>query len=209
MSNQEFGLCVILTSPVVGYDICAEAAVVCGVRYLQLRMKDTPRTEVIAVARRLKRITAGSPTLLIVNDDSVAALESGADGVHFGQCDLPPDFRRESFAALRLVGISTHNEEQAHAALLLRPDYIGVGPVFATSTKQNHDPALGIDETARIIAAASPLPALAIGGITPERIPALLAAGARNIAVVSAVCDSREPINTIKKLQNILTDKNR
>ena len=205
---MDFGLCVILTSPVSGYEACAEAAVACGVRYLQLRMKDTPRSEVVATAHRILRITAGSPTLLVVNDDPVAALESGADGVHFGQSDIPPgwgDGVPPSRSDFKLIGISTHNLAQArHTITRFRPDYIGVGPVFATPTKRDHDPALGVAETARIIAAAAPVPALAIGGITPERIPSLAAAGIRNIAVVSAVCSARDPRMAIRGLQRAM-----
>ena len=202
-SAAQFGLCVILTSPVAGYERCAEAAVACGVRYLQLRIKreceNSSRAEIIATARRLKRITAGSPTLLIVNDDPLAALESGADGVHLGQEDLPPDFHRESLPGLKLVGISTHNAGQARRTVeQMRPDYIGVGPVFATPTKKDHAPALGIEETAHIITASAPIPALAIGGITPDKIPMLLAAKMRNIAVVSAVCAAKDPLAAIK-----------
>ena len=200
-----FGIYVILTNPTAGYESCAEAVVRRGVRYLQLRMKDAPREEIVATSRRIKRITSGSETLLIINDDAELAVEAGADGVHLGQSDLPPNFDSASLAALRplRIGISTHNAAQARAAALLKPDYIGVGPVFATSTKKDHDPALGIDETARIIA-ASETPALAIGGIGLANIPTLAAAGIANMAVVSAVCAASDPLAAITELQATL-----
>ncbi|MBR2939520.1 MAG: thiamine phosphate synthase, partial [Kiritimatiellae bacterium] len=86
---EDFGLYLVMTNPVVGYERCCEAAVNAGVRMVQLRMKDAPRAEVVAVARALRRITAGSRTLLIVNDDPEAAAEADADGVHVGQTDMP------------------------------------------------------------------------------------------------------------------------
>ncbi len=87
--DTRFGLYLILTNPRMGYEACAEAAVKAGVRYLQLRMKETPRDEVVAVARNLRGITAGTATRSIVNDDPSIASEVGADGVHLGQTDMP------------------------------------------------------------------------------------------------------------------------
>ena len=202
----DFGLYAVLTNPAAGWEACAAAAVERGVRYLQLRMKDAPRGEALSTARRIKRITDGTSTLFIVNDDAELALEAGADGAHFGQEDLPPDFVRSAFAELKVIGISTHNAAQARAAAALRPDYIGVGPVFATPTKKNHAPALGIEETARIIKASS-VPALAIGGIRLANIAALAAAGIRNMAVVSEICGSPAPRAAIVSLQAAIAAK--
>lgn len=199
-----FGLYLVLTDPVAGFERCAEAAVRAGVRCLQLRMKGASRAEVVATARRLRVITAGSATLLIVNDDADAAAAAEADGVHLGQEDEPLAAARRRHPGLRVFGLSTHNEAQAAAAAALRPppDYIGVGPVFPTPTKARPDPVLGLERAGRILA-ATPLTAVAIGGIDEHNLPDVLRAGARNFAVVRAVCARPDPGAAIRSLQEI------
>ncbi len=199
---EDFGLYLVMTDPVVGYERCCEAAVKAGVRIVQLRMKDSPRDEIVAVGRELRRITAGTQTLLIVNDDPSIAAEVEADGVHVGQGDRPvPDVRR-LYPSLRIVGLSTHNPEQARRAIDVRPDYIGVGPVFATPTKKIPDPTLGVETAGRMIASV-PFPAVAIGGLNLDTLPAVLAAGARNFAVVRAVCGASDPYAAIREIQRM------
>lgn len=199
---EDFGLYLVMTDPTVGYERCCEAAVRAGVRVVQLRMKDAPRTEVVSVAAALRRITAGTQTTFIVNDDPSVAAEVGADGVHVGQGDMPVAEVRRRYPELGVVGLSTHNPEQADAAIAQKPDYIGVGPVFATPTKKIPDPTLGTETAGRMIAGV-PFPAVAIGGIDFETLPSVLAAGARNWAVVRAVCRSPEPYDAIRRLQEI------
>ena len=199
---QDFGFYLVMTNPVVGYERCCEAAVRAGVRMVQLRMKDSPRAEIVAVGAALRRITAGTRTAFIVNDDPSIAAEVGADGVHVGQGDMPVAEVRRRFPELGLVGLSTHNPEQALASIAQKPDYIGVGPVFATPTKKIPDPVLGTETAGRMIVSV-PFPAVAIGGIDFETLPSVLAAGARNWAVVRAVCGSREPYEAIRRLQEI------
>ena len=145
---EDFGLYLVMTNPVVGYERCCEAAVNAGVRIVQLRMKDAPRAEVVSVARALRRITAGSRTLLIVNDDPEAAAEADADGVHVGQTDMPVAEVRRRFPGLKIVGKSTHSPAQALAAVGESPDYIGAGPVWPTPTKKIPDPTLGVEAAA-------------------------------------------------------------
>ena len=191
-----------MTEPVVGYERCCEAAVKAGVRIVQLRMKDRPRDEIVAVGRALRRITAGTQTLFIVNDDPSIAAEVEADGVHVGQGDRPvPDVRR-LYPSLRIVGLSTHNPEQARRAIDVRPDYIGVGPVFATPTKKVPDPTLGVETAGRMIASV-PFPAVAIGGLNLDTLPSVLAAGARSFAVVRAVCGASDPYAAIRAIQRM------
>lgn len=199
---EDFGLYLVMTDPTVGYERCCEAAVRAGVRMVQLRMKESPRTEVVSVAAALRRITAGTQTTFIVNDDPSVAAEVGADGVHVGQGDMPVAEVRRRYPELGVVGLSTHNPEQADAAIAQKPDYIGVGPVFATPTKKIPDPTLGTETAGRMIAGV-PFPAVAIGGIDFETLPSVLAAGARNWAVVRAVCRSPEPYDAIRRLQEI------
>lgn len=198
-----FGLYLILTDPVAGYARCAEAAVAEGVRYLQLRIKDRPRQEVVDTARQLRSITRGSSTLLIVNDDVHAAMEADADGVHLGQGDMSiAEARRIWSEPGRRFGLSTHDEQQELAARGQKPDYIGVGPVFATPTKKIPDPVLGVQRAGSIVR-GSPLTAVAIGGIDPERLPALLTAGVVNFAVVRAVNLAQEPREAIRGLTRV------
>lgn len=199
---RDFGFYLVMTNPVVGYERCCEAAVRAGVRMVQLRMKDAPRAGIVSVGAALRRITAGTQTTFIVNDDPSIAAEVGADGVHVGQGDMPVAEVRRRYPGLGIVGLSTHNPEQASAAIAQKPDYIGVGPVFATPTKKIPDPVLGTETAGRMIASV-PFPAVAIGGIDFGTLPSVLAAGAKNWAVVRAVCGSPEPYEAIRRLQEI------
>ena len=197
------GLYLILTDPVSGYVRCAEAAVACGVAWLQLRMKRAPRAEVLATGQRLRAITRGTATRFILNDDVEMACVLDADGVHLGQGDLPLDeARRRWLAPGKLFGLSTHNRAQAAQAARLAPDYIGVGPVFATPTKAIPDPALGLEEMEAIIRAA-PMPAVAIGGIGRDNLKEVLRHGATDFAVVRAVNLAPDPVAAIRDLQEI------
>ena len=203
---DDFGLYLVMTNPAVGYVRCCEAAVRAGVRMVQLRMKDAPRAEVVAVARELRRVTAGTATRLIVNDDPAAAAEAEADGVHVGQTDMPVAEVRRLFPSLGIVGKSTHSLAQAVAAQDESPDYIGVGPVWATPTKKIPDPTLGVAAAAEMMR-ASRCPAVAIGGIVDEgRVAELAAAGFANFAVVRAVCASDDPLAAMERLRRAFED---
>ena len=198
---EDFGLYLVMTNPVVGYERCCEAAVRAGVRMVQLRMKDAPRGELLDTARRLVAITRGSGTCLVVDDDASVAEESGADGVHVGQDDMSVEEVRARHPGLRVVGLSTHNLAQACDSVRHGPDYIGVGPVFRTPTKKIPDPVLG-PQLAGCMIASVPFPAVVIGGIDEENLGEVLAAGARNWAVVRAVCASPDPYGAILRLQS-------
>ena len=189
---EDFGFYLVMTNPRVGYVKCAEAAVRAGVKMLQLRMKHTPREEIVKVAHEVRAITRGTTTRFIVNDDPSIAAEVEADGVHVGQDDMSVAEVRAKFPSLGIVGLSTHNLDQARAAISQKPDYIGVGPVWATPTKDIPDPTLGV-ETAIKMVNLVPFPAVCIGGIDLNRIPELVRAGARNFAVVRAVCAADDP----------------
>ena len=195
----DFGFYLVITNPVVGYAKCAEAAVRAGVKIVQLRMKHASREDVLREGRELRRVTAGTGTLFIVNDDPSIASEVGADGVHVGQGDMAPAEVRSRYPELKVVGLSTHNMDQVRASIAQPIDYIGVGPVYATPTKDIPDPTLGLGTMSRMIAAAAH-PAVAIGGIDASRLPDVISAGARNYAVVRAVCQSEDPYSAILKL---------
>jgi thiamine-phosphate pyrophosphorylase len=193
---KDFGFYLVMTNPVVGYAKCAEAAVKAEVKIIQLRMKHVSREEILREAREVRRITQDTDTLFIVNDDPTIASEVGADGVHVGQDDITPTEVRERFPELKIVGLSTHNLNQVLAANKEMVDYIGVGPVYTTPTKDIPDPTLGL-ETMGAMIAASRHPAVAIGGIDLSRIASVLEAGAKNFAVVRAVCQSQDPYRAI------------
>jgi thiamine-phosphate pyrophosphorylase len=201
--DDAFGLYLVMTNPAVGYEACAAAAVRCGVRYLQLRMKGTARDTVLETALRIREITLGSDTLFIVNDDVTIARDVDADGVHLGQRDLPlAEARRMWPAPGKRFGLSTHNEREALIASRLSPDYIGVGPVFTTPTKAVPDPVLGLERLASIIR-SSPVAAVALGGVDRGNLAEVLRHGARNFCVVRAVNKRPDPETAIRELQGI------
>ena len=201
--SEIFGLYVILTDPVVGYEACARAAVAEGISYLQLRMKDDDRSEVLRIAGLIREITRGTSTRFIVNDDPLIAMEVDADGVHLGQSDMPINEARALWDTPgKLFGLSTHNEDQELKARDLKPNYIGVGPVFPTPTKAIPDPDLGLELMGRIIR-QSPLPAVAIGGINAKNLPEVLARGAVNFSSVRPIMKSPDPHSVIRRLMEI------
>lgn len=202
---EHFGLYLVITDPLAGYDACTEAAVRCGLRYVQLRMKDRPRDEVVRTGRRMRAITRGTGTRFIVNDDVSIAREVDADGVHLGQTDMSLTQAREQWPSEmpKLFGLSTHDEEQAAAALAQRPDYIGVGPVYATPTKRVADPVLGLERATRIVR-STPLTAVAIGGLDLRTLPGVLKLGVRNFAVVRSVCRHMNPEQPIRELMQLV-----
>ncbi len=157
----DFGLYLVMTNPRVGYAKCAEAAVKAGVKIIQLRMKHASRDEIIHQARLVREITAGTDTLFIVNDDPQIAADTGADGVHVGQDDMPPSRIRDAFPELKIIGLSTHNPAQTAASANEPIDYIGVGPVYTTPTKDIPDPTLGIGTMQKMLKLAAH-PAVAI-----------------------------------------------
>ncbi len=156
---------------------------------VQLRMKNASAAAMLALMTEL-RTHRPPETLLIVNDRLDVALATEADGVHLGQDDLPlleaqrivKNCGRKNF----LLGISTHNAEQAAAALRGGADYIALGPIYATTSKANPDPVVGLEELAALCQIAT-CPVVAIGGITVERAAAVAAAGAQMAAIISAV----------------------
>ena len=196
---NDFGLYLVVTDPVAGYAKCAEAAVQLGVKMVQLRMKRASREAILREAREMRAVTAGTGTYFIVNDDPAIASEVGADGVHVGQGDMRPSEVRRRYPDLKIIGLSTHSLAQAAASEEEDVDYIGVGPVYPTPTKEIPDPVLGLDTMAEMIRLSS-RPAVAIGGIDKKRLPEVIAAGARNYAVVRAVCTASDPYTALLSL---------
>jgi thiamine-phosphate pyrophosphorylase len=163
-----------------------------GVRLIQYRDKLSSPAQVCAEAKELIARLAQSGALLIVNDRPDIAAIAGAAGVHVGQDDLGVEQARRFCAPPRWVGVSTHNLDQVRAAAATSADYIAVGPIFPTGTKQNPDPVVGIEflrEARRLTAK----PLVAIGGITLDRAAEVLRAGADSIAVVRDLVSGEDP----------------
>ncbi len=203
---KDFGLYVVMTRPYVGYAKCAEAAVKAGVGIVQLRMKKAAPEEILREAREVREVTRGTQTRFIVNDSPEIAAEVEADGVHVGQGDITPKEIRMKFPQLSIVGLSTHNPVQMLASRKEPVDYVGVGPVYATPTKEIPDPTLGLD-TMRQMLDLSSHPGVAIGGINALRLHDVIKAGARNVAVVREVCESKTPYDAIMRLMDIINSQ--
>lgn len=168
------------------------AAVRGGVTLVQLRDKQASTAELIDQARRLKAALAGSGVPLIINDRLEVALAAGADGLHLGQDDGDVAAARAALGERAILGLSVQTHGQL-ARLDPGPlDYLGLGPVFATPTKHDHARPLGFDGLAALVA-ASPLPTVAIGGLTAAHAAAVRSAGADGLAVISAICGQPDP----------------
>ncbi len=162
-----------------------------GATLVQLREKDVPVREYLRMAREARRLTERADALLIVNDRLDVALAAGADGVHLGQDDLPVEAARAAAPNL-IVGASTHSVEEAQTARNAGASYINIGPLFATATKTLSTPPLGLDGLRRI-AGAIDLPFTVMGGIKRRHVPDLVAAGARTLAMVTAITADPRP----------------
>jgi thiamine-phosphate pyrophosphorylase len=158
-----------------------------GARVLQIRIKPARSAgEIVRAGKMARRLCDEHGAALVINDRIDVALAVRADGVHLGQTDLPIEKARP-LAGTMFLGISTHSAEQVRAALAGNPDYIAYGPVFATATKANPDPVVGIDGLRAAVAAAGNVPVVAIGGITPARAAEVYATGAAAICAIGAV----------------------
>jgi thiamine-phosphate pyrophosphorylase len=159
-----------------------------GADVIQLREKNRSKREKLELGFMIRRITQEEDALFIVNDDLDLALILEADGLHLGQTDIPIRYARP-YLPNKIIGVSTHSLEQAEEAIRDGADYIGVGPIFPTSTKENPDKVVGPGLITRI-AAFSPIPIVAIGGITLENVGEVIQAGGTCAAVVSDILNA-------------------
>jgi thiamine-phosphate pyrophosphorylase len=166
-----------------------------GVKCIQYREKDLSRREIYGNAVTLRELTRSFDATLIINDHADIALAVGADGVHLGQDDLPLKEARKIMGG-RIVGISTHNLDQAKEAELGGADYIGFGPVFHTTTK-DAGPPKGID-IIRTVKENVGIPVVAIGGISLDNIVSVVDAGADAVALATAICKGDMAVNAEK-----------
>lgn len=197
--SDNFGFYAILTDPQRGYDYVTNVLVEHETPFIQLRMKNTSEYEVLKTAEKMRYITENTKTILIINDYVHIAKDCGADGVHIGQSDMPIEEVRDVLGQDAIIGLSTHNPEQTKKACEKKPDYIGIGPVYATPTKNIPDPVLGLDGMKEMLEIAT-VPAVCIGGISMERLGDVLKAGARNFCMVRPVCVSDNPGKVVKAI---------
>lgn len=170
----------------------ARAAVAAGAGAIQLRDKDATTASRIALGRALMTALDGTGAILIVNDDIEAALAIGAHGLHVGQDDLTAREARARLGPRPFLGVSVETVATARAVDPTLVDYTGCGPVFATPTKTDHKTPVGFDGLASLVA-ASPVPAVAIGGLKALHAQATLETGVIGLAVVSAICGQADP----------------
>ena len=181
-----------------------EAAVHGGVDVVQLRDKRAAREELLPLADELKDICTHGGALFIVNDDIELARLSRAHGVHLGQEDQPVAQAREILGPDGVIGCSASTVGEAVGALRDGADYLGVGTVYATPTKPDAAVA-GLALLERVAWQNLPIPWFAIGGITLETAPKVVAAGAKGIAVVRAILDAEDPAAAACQLRSLLS----
>ena len=173
-----------------------------GVGIVQLRMKSAGDDEIVAIASELASLCHERGALFILNDRPDLAVAAGADGVHVGQDDEPVESARAIVGADHIVGVSTHSVAQADAGARSSADYIAVGPIWETPTKEGR-PAVGLS-LVRHAAEHVAKPWFAIGGIDADRLPAVVDAGAQRIVVVRAIERAADPRAAAKVLLEIL-----
>ena len=187
------------------------AAVAGGVTAVQVRDKDASRRELLALTRSVQAALVDRPDVAVVVDDAVdVALLADADGVHVGQDDLPAAEVRAVLGRDRLLGLSVESAADLDAALRLPPgtlDLVGLSPVWATPTKPEAGPGLGLDAVRELAATAraAGLRAVAIGGIDASRAAAVAATGVDGVCVVSAVCAAPAPRAAAAALRAAIT----
>ena len=175
-----------------GVEQTVDAAVKGGATMVQLRDKHASTEERVALASRLKPICTSHGAVLVINDDVEAAHISDVDGVHIGQGDMDVALARQTIGPDKIVGLSVETVTAARQVSDRLVDYVGISPVYATPTKQDHKPPIGFDGLAEICA-ASPVYSVAVGGLKLADCHDVLATGVNGMAVVSAICGQDDP----------------
>lgn len=196
-------LCLVIgPDDVMGRDVVdvAAAAIAGGVTVLQLRWKQVEDATLADLARRLLPVCRAAGVPLIINDRIEVARVTGADGVHLGQGDAAPALARRVLGPEAIIGWSVENAAQAGVVPAM-VDYVGLGPVLATSTKPDHAPPVGLGGFAAVRRVIG-CPVMAIGGVGVGNAMALRRAGADGLAVVSAICAALDPMAATTALRN-------
>lgn len=206
--GRQWKVCLILTEALCvngDWEKVAQAAIQGGVDCVQLREKSLPDAELLRRARRLVELCRPRGVSVIINDRPDIALLADADGVHVGQTDLPCRQVRKLIGRQLLIGVSTSRIEEARQALADGADYVGLGPMFSSTTKPK-DYIAGPAYLRQFLAELGDrLPHLAIGGINLQNIDQLVQAGVRGVAVSSAICQAHDPQAVARALCQALT----
>jgi thiamine-phosphate diphosphorylase len=174
-----------------------EHVLAAGVGSIQYREKHLPLGQQLRQARRLRELCRRAGALFFVNDRLDLAMAAGADGVHLGQSDLPPSEARRLWGPQALIGASCANLEELPFSE--GADYVGVGPIYATASKDDAGAPRGVESLSRVCQ-AFPGPVVGIGGIGPGRVAPLIHAGACGVSVISAVLDAPDPAAAAREL---------
>lgn len=186
----------------------AEAVLRGGCRWIQLRMKEADDKDIIAAGRAIRRLCDMYGATFILDDRVELVGATGADGVHLGKNDTPPDEARYALGRKAIIGSTANTFEDIDRAALLGADYIGLGPFRFTETKKRLSPILGAEGYSAIMSRCRKegfaLPVVAIGGITAEDIPALMETGISGIAVSGALLNAPDPTAETGKMMEII-----
>ena len=166
-----------------------------GATFIQLREKHAAPKDFYEAAKAVIEFARARNIKIIINDRADIALAVRADGVHLGQDDLSVQKAREVLGAKAIIGFSTHSISQAREAAASPVDYIAVGPVFATASKENPDPVIGLEKLQNVRQIIGDLPLVAIGGINSENAASVFQNGANSIAVISALLNPADKIS--------------
>lgn len=202
---QDALLCAIVSSAdPKGAPETARLAIEGGADIIQLREKNVSDKQFLETATGLRQITSEKETIFIVNDRADIASACGADGVHVGLDDLPVSEARRLLGPNAIIGASSHSPEEGIAAEGAGADYLGVGSIFATSTKD--DAVVRGPEAFLEVQQAVNIPCFAVGGITPENITEAVAAGITRAAIASAIAKADNPKKAAKEIKDLLRD---
>lgn len=180
----------------------AERLIAGGATLLQIRDKYATSQDLFCSVREVIRVAHASGATVIVNDRVDIAIAAGADGVHLGQDDMPPERARSLLGDTALIGYSTHTTEQAKEALTLPVDYLAIGPVFPTRTKPGADADVGLDTIKAVRSIIGDMPLVAIGGINGENAHSVIMAGADSAAMIGFLL--HDPELTASRLRGLL-----
>ena len=174
-----------------------------GAEFIQIREKYLSSNEFFQAAGESMKIAGNSKVKIIINDRLDIALAVNADGVHLGQNDIPPARAREILGENKIIGFSTHNQEQILQALNYPVDYLAIGPVFSTQTKENADKTVGLEGVLQASKLTSDLPLVAIGGINLANYREVLAAGADSAAIISGILKNKNISESFREFSKI------
>lgn len=174
-----------------------------GAALIQIRDKNATSRELFEIVSDVLSAASENGTLIVVNDRVDIAMLTGAKAVHLGQTDIPPDAARRSLGDDAIIGLSTHNLQQAKEASHQPVDHIAVGPIFRTTTKADPDPIVGIDGLKAIREALPDIPIVAIGGITRKNIGSVFEAGADSAAVIGGLHEGGRLAQNYKELSDL------